>query len=266
MKSFNRREDEFETLKDYNDYLNEVEDLTFNLIYKVDVEATEAKLRRYKEENDAAILENLKLEAESTRDVQARQAAENQATRLRREAQLREDEEERRERQEARQNILDQLASGDGDAEKIAREGQRAILRKARVRHTLPDLNRRDDSSNDRTDSGGLLKGLRRKQQNLEPVKPFDPFEGFSDEREYYTVMDDYPYDFLKEVKTKPEYLAGGYDVGEYYARALCDAFAGLGVFVADEKAVEDVTTTDEVTDDSAARATGDTIMNDVFA
>ena len=43
-------------------------------------------------------------------------------------------------------------------------------------------------------------------------------------------------------MKTKPEYLAGGYDVREYYARALCEAFAGLGVMVADEKAeVENV-------------------------
>ena len=124
LHRFNRREDEFETLKDYNDYLNEVEDLTFNLIYQIDIEATEVKLKRYKEENDAAILENLRLEAETSRDAQARQAAEQQATRLRREAQLREDQDVRREREEARQDVLNKLASGDGDAEMIAREGQ----------------------------------------------------------------------------------------------------------------------------------------------
>ncbi len=30
-KVFNRREDDFESLRDYNDYLNEVEDITFNV-------------------------------------------------------------------------------------------------------------------------------------------------------------------------------------------------------------------------------------------
>ncbi|CAN6172710.1 unnamed protein product [Urochloa humidicola] len=48
---FNKTQEHFPTLKDYNDYLEEVEDMTFNLIEGIDVEAIEAKVKRYEDEN-----------------------------------------------------------------------------------------------------------------------------------------------------------------------------------------------------------------------
>jgi CDK-activating kinase assembly factor MAT1 len=43
----NKKEDDFETLRDYNDYLEQVEEMTWNLILNIDVEATERKLARF---------------------------------------------------------------------------------------------------------------------------------------------------------------------------------------------------------------------------
>ncbi|KAM7270979.1 hypothetical protein ACFE04_030193 [Oxalis oulophora] len=40
---FNKREDDFPSLKEYNDYLEQVEDMTFNLIQGIDVQAIEEK-------------------------------------------------------------------------------------------------------------------------------------------------------------------------------------------------------------------------------
>lgn len=48
---FNKTREHFPSLKDYNDYLEEVEDMTFNLIEGFDVEAIEAKIARYQQEN-----------------------------------------------------------------------------------------------------------------------------------------------------------------------------------------------------------------------
>lgn len=48
---FNKTRDHFPSLKDYNDYLEEVEDMTFNLIEGIDVEAIESKIARYQQEN-----------------------------------------------------------------------------------------------------------------------------------------------------------------------------------------------------------------------
>ncbi|XP_015697835.1 uncharacterized protein LOC102713407 isoform X1 [Oryza brachyantha] len=48
---FNKTQDHFPSLRDYNDYLEEVEDMTFNLIEGIDVEEIEAKIARYQQEN-----------------------------------------------------------------------------------------------------------------------------------------------------------------------------------------------------------------------
>ena len=49
----NKVEDDFETLRDYNDYLEQVEEITWNLILKIDVEATETRLRRWEQHQRA---------------------------------------------------------------------------------------------------------------------------------------------------------------------------------------------------------------------
>ncbi|ONK77654.1 uncharacterized protein A4U43_C02F9070 [Asparagus officinalis] len=48
---FNKREEDFPSLREYNDYLEEVEDMTFNLIEGIDVAAIEAKIEKYRKEN-----------------------------------------------------------------------------------------------------------------------------------------------------------------------------------------------------------------------
>jgi CDK-activating kinase assembly factor MAT1 len=53
-----KKEDDFETLKDFNDYLEQVEEVTWNLILKVDVEATESRLRRWEEHQKAELNPN----------------------------------------------------------------------------------------------------------------------------------------------------------------------------------------------------------------
>ncbi|CAL0311739.1 unnamed protein product [Lupinus luteus] len=61
---FNKREDDFTSLREYNDYLEEVEDMTFNLIEGIDVAAIEAKIAEYQEENAEQIMINRARKAE----------------------------------------------------------------------------------------------------------------------------------------------------------------------------------------------------------
>lgn len=53
---FNKREEDFPSLKEYNDYLEEVEDMTCNLIEGIDVPAIEAKIAKYEQENAEQII------------------------------------------------------------------------------------------------------------------------------------------------------------------------------------------------------------------
>ncbi|MCL7036715.1 hypothetical protein MKW94_027760 [Papaver nudicaule] len=51
LNIYNKRQEDFSSLREYNDYLEEVEDMTTNLIDGIDVAAIEAKIAQYKEEN-----------------------------------------------------------------------------------------------------------------------------------------------------------------------------------------------------------------------
>lgn len=53
---FNKREEDFPSLREYNDYLEEVEDMIFNLIEGIDVPAIEAKIAQYQRENAEQIM------------------------------------------------------------------------------------------------------------------------------------------------------------------------------------------------------------------
>ncbi|KAF2728413.1 CDK-activating kinase assembly factor [Polyplosphaeria fusca] len=54
-KAFNKVEQDFETLRDFNDYLEVVEETTWNLILKIDVETTERRLRQFEEAQKAEL-------------------------------------------------------------------------------------------------------------------------------------------------------------------------------------------------------------------
>ncbi|PSS08359.1 CDK-activating kinase assembly factor like [Actinidia chinensis var. chinensis] len=53
---FNKRDDDFPSLREYNDYLEEVEDMTCNLIKGIDVPSIEAKIAEYQKENSEQIM------------------------------------------------------------------------------------------------------------------------------------------------------------------------------------------------------------------
>ncbi|GAV77706.1 MAT1 domain-containing protein [Cephalotus follicularis] len=61
---FNKREDDFQSLREYNDYLEEVEDMTFNLVEGINVQAIEEKIKKYQEENSEQIIINRARKAE----------------------------------------------------------------------------------------------------------------------------------------------------------------------------------------------------------
>lgn len=51
-----------------------------------------------------------------------------------------------------------------------------------------------------------------------------------------YELQKEYKNPFLDGARRDHKYTAGGYDLQEYYARSMFEAFAGLAVFIGDEK------------------------------
>lgn len=266
---FNRREDEFETLEDYNDYLNDVEDITYDLIHRINVEQAEAKLKKYAEANQQSIKENEVMAQQEASTWEAQQAVEKEQAKLRREAALREHEQLQRERQEGRRDVINQLASGQGDASKIAQ----VHLKRAGQTRVNPSTSRVPSSatapapSNGAPSGGFQIKGLKKKV--IEVEKPYDAFGGDTDTREYAVMQDRYDWNWLDDYYSKPVYAAGGCDIKEYYSHALCDAFAGFGIFIQDEVANKDMPSAPPLATQVAAVAApagkGDVSMDDIF-
>ena len=259
---FNRREEEFDTLLDYNNYLNDVEDITFNLVNRIDVEATEKKLQAYSDSNSGAISENAALAAQEAQDMSALQAVEREQARLRRAAARREEDEERRARAEGRQDIINRLATGKGNADAIAEEGHKISLKRRMDRQQVVERQQSlqaltDVAETTNGSSGFVIKGLKAKRAN-EPEKAFDAFGGLQLEHTYFSLQNDYRWNWLDDARSDPSIVAGGYSIPEFHSRALCEAFSGLGVLVGDEVAAREAAKDDnmrEVSTVSAARA-----------
>lgn len=74
--SFYKRAEDFDSLKEYNDYLEEFEDIVFNLVNNVDVQSTYTRLESFKTENRDTLEKNLARLANEQRQVQLEEEAE----------------------------------------------------------------------------------------------------------------------------------------------------------------------------------------------
>ncbi|KAJ9117043.1 hypothetical protein QFC22_004702 [Naganishia vaughanmartiniae] len=70
-KPFNKTRDDFDSEREYNDYLEMVEDITFNLINNIDRPETESRITEYTNANSSQITSN----ASRAREATARQRA-----------------------------------------------------------------------------------------------------------------------------------------------------------------------------------------------
>ena len=69
---YNKRQSDFSALKEYNDYLEETEEIIFNLCEGVETRATETKVEAYRRENAADIARRQQRNAEEEQKIQQR--------------------------------------------------------------------------------------------------------------------------------------------------------------------------------------------------
>ncbi|WEW59507.1 TFIIH/NER complex subunit [Emydomyces testavorans] len=258
MAILNRREEEFDSKRAWDDFLEQREEMIANLVYGTDVAKTEAQLAEYAAANAASIRHNKALESEESASLLQQQSLEQEALRQRREAARQDYDNERRAKLAGREDIITRLATGSAkDAEAIAREAKReGVLKKSSARRSEAERIKRKQAAllaESKTAGApvpaggagagvkpatgpGLIKGLRT-IKTPEPEKPYDPFAGGLSlmKRDYYTLQDYYPSPYLDPIRDDVRMLAGGYDLKEYYARSLFEAFAGLGCLIEEE-------------------------------
>lgn len=256
---FNRRQEEFETLRDWNDYLEQIESLVFDIVEGTDMERKKAeeRLKLYAEEYREEIKESARAEREEEELVKRRQAAEADGARRRRMAEVKEEEEVKADLARAKQEAIDALARGNGDANQIAKQVQKIIMQKAERRRR--DLTSAESASATNGLEGGrkgslTIRGLKKK---VAPAaeKPYDAFDGLNRVPSRYVLQDSYENEWLSAAVNDIRHMAGGYSLQEYYARTMFEAFSGLGVFIEAEVAGRDEAKVETI---SSARAPDD--------
>ncbi|KAL8729469.1 MAG: hypothetical protein Q9166_004717 [cf. Caloplaca sp. 2 TL-2023] len=235
-ETFNKQESDFETLRAYNNYLEEMEVITFNLLEGIDVAATERKLAAYAAQNASSPSQN-NVKAAQTRSTQnAQTAARKEQALLNRSAANRADISAMAEREESQREVIDSIASAKDDA------AQKVVLKKSTARRTAAEKARdrqrqqqQQQPPQERNDIEVFkIEGLKPVVQGV-PEKPYDPFGGISYTPLYYTLQPHYEHSWLDNARTEPNIVAGGYDLREYYQRTMLEAFAGMGCFIGEE-------------------------------
>ena len=232
---FNKRRENFPDLKSYNDYLEEVEDisqcadgvcllstdspLAFNLINEIDVEKTEARIAAYRAENAALIELNIQREERDLMAAQEEEERERQE-RLDRAKEIRREEElERAERAKEGQRILEDLARGK-DAKQVVAQSREAAARREEKRIAERNAAIR-----------ATMATMKRKGEAMIPDPPHKPLaDGWYDYGDKYVLRREYD-DAVSELirgDMARLVLAGGYRVEDAWDRAVRYAVAGL--------------------------------------
>ncbi|KAG4302903.1 hypothetical protein PCANB_000814 [Pneumocystis canis] len=224
LKTFNKRPDDFKTLAQYNDYLEEVEDITFNLLNNIDVEETEAKLLAYETINKKSIIINAQKAEIEARIITQNDEKLKKEKKNSQEIAIKEKEAEQIEKEKHKQELIRELASSDKQASKIIEHSNALSLKRSTIRRqraiqeakiTIPSLtNFQDPYLN----------------QNKQEEDVFSPMAGQDKENTLYVIKETYNDPFLKPLLENKTIRGGGFNINDVYRRILFEAFAGLNL------------------------------------
>lgn len=119
---FNRREEDFPTLKGFNDYEEEVEDIIFNLVHELKVDEMKEKINKYRQDNEENIVLNQGKSFEENSKLQRKAEQLEEQSMLSKQNQL---DKERKERQDKAEKYrqLNEIALGERDKLTLGKDG-----------------------------------------------------------------------------------------------------------------------------------------------
>ncbi|KAI9452320.1 CDK-activating kinase assembly factor MAT1-domain-containing protein, partial [Russula earlei] len=234
-KEFNKRREDFPDLRSYNDYLQEVEDITFNLINDIDISETQARIAAYRKENAALIELNQQRDEAYAQALKEQEEAERRERQLRAEELRRAEEEERDAREGERRAVIDNLLeNGDADAARVVAEARAEALKRAAAR-TAAAQQAVAQHRQQQLEKGSAARLLRSRaaQGAVVPDQPHVPLlDAYYAYEDLYGLRVSYFDPASDAVRRDKEGImrAGGYRIEEAWERALRCALAGLDI------------------------------------
>jgi len=215
-KYFNKRLEDFDNnLRQYNDYLEEVEELMFNLINNINIEETNEKIEKWRNENQALIATNNVKQMKEENAIAYRLEKEKQEKLRRKEAYIQLTKDEKLKIEAEKNDIINALASSEQSANEILKS--KPLSKKKDLFIEFDDTNFNDNN----------LYNIEEEEEDIDDI--FDPMD--------YTYLDmdlssklKYPYNDNKTNLIKKDRVirAGGFVPELTFDRALTSAYTGL--------------------------------------
>ncbi|CAG8439780.1 531_t:CDS:2 [Funneliformis mosseae] len=189
---FNKRQEDFQNLRLYNDYLEMVEEIAWNLINEVNKKETEALIDKFANENKEIIAHNKRKQDEETKMVNYLNEKEKSEKRLKFENYKKELDEEKKRREKHEAELIEELANSKGSAADILAE-----------KKAMRESSRSQELSNSQIYPSPRDNHLGSwYNNNIEPVEDTSEFDPISSEYldiDCYTLKDKYydPYPFF---------------------------------------------------------------------
>ncbi|XP_053620109.1 CDK-activating kinase assembly factor MAT1 isoform X2 [Plodia interpunctella] len=130
LKDYNKKEEDFATLREYNDYLEEIETIIFNLTNNIDVVNTNKKIEQYKKENREIIMKNKAKIGQEELELEEILEIEKQMEDLRRAEIARMEQEAKKQKIREKEALIDELMFAEGDAKDILNTFAQTIANK----------------------------------------------------------------------------------------------------------------------------------------
>lgn len=238
---YNKTEEDFDTLQDYNSYLETIEEMIYNLTNGINTEEIEKEVTQYQNDHMIEILERATRESQKNEDWTKHQ----EALETLRQAKLKlikeQEEEEVAEQKQQRLKLVEKLQNSDVDPEELMRQHRAETSQRTSQRER--DIIKLSKELED------LILPIARAAGGAEagPLTPFTPFCGDRNEYSSYTLLgkpvadivdisDTYYDPFVSKLAQDREYLGSGWRLKTVFERALDEAFMGLHCYIDTEK------------------------------
>ncbi|GAB1608418.1 CDK-activating kinase assembly factor MAT1-like [Argonauta hians] len=119
LKDFNQKESDFPSLNEYNDYLEMVETLIYNLSNNIDIESTKRKIENYRKDNKEQIIKNRSKLSQDEEYLDMLLDEEIQNTEKRMKETLQNEQKEKNLKKKNKELLLDELMASDLPAQYI---------------------------------------------------------------------------------------------------------------------------------------------------
>ncbi|XP_066464303.1 CDK-activating kinase assembly factor MAT1 [Eleutherodactylus coqui] len=224
LKIYNKREEDFPSLRDYNDFLEEIEEIVFNLTNNVDLEDTKRKMDNYQKQNKDTIQRNkikLTREQEELEEALEMERHENEQRKilLQKEEQL-----QQLMKRKNKQELLDKLETSHLPASiLLAQHKGKTTQIEVQLERSRPAVTFSTGIKMTQHISSMPASKLEEALYQYQPVH----IETYGPAVPQIEVLNRLGY--LNHVRAaSPQDLAGGYTSSLACHRALQDAFSGL--------------------------------------